>query len=115
MYVALHDSARESKSLGTRHDMMASRRPYWRSVWMSGHVVGAPVIGASDIIAFGVAAFVVAAACMADFVDVAFGVLFRELATARSSVERLRFIALVSAPMCITLECPSTVGRMITG
>lgn len=98
-YVALLDRARDSRSLGDRQDMMDSKSPYSRIVWISGHVeddvaVVAFGVTALDVVDFAVAAFAVDTICA----------FFREHVTARSSSERLRLIVLVSVPIMYHFE-----------
>jgi hypothetical protein len=98
LYIALHARARESRSLGMRDDMMASKRPYWCNAWMSGHAdvksVRKSLEGATPTAAASMtAAFAVIFCAAALSAEVSFGDFLQVPIAPGSSSERFRFIA----------------------
>jgi hypothetical protein len=114
LYVALHDSARASRSFGFKEATMVSRRPYWRSTCINGHALAAAIfvgLTRKALIESG-ASGIPAMTAFFDIVDVGCRAFFRGLRTAGSSSEHLRFIALVSVLMLCHYEVAGTPSKM---
>lgn len=99
--MALHDSARASRSLGFKEATMDSRRPYWRSTCTNGHASAAAVfVGLTrEALVNSVTGAIPAMTAFFEAIDVACRAFFRRLILAVSSSEHLRFISLASVLM----------------